>query len=327
MSDIIHQFNDPSLKMLVSLSRLNPWAKEHIKEASVSASYGDELPDSAFAWEDRRLFPIDTPANTLVSKFYIEKQAEYVPDFVKEAVDAALLLYAVEPRDIVVELQEKQAGAVDYVFPESARWEVEDAEDVKLAESQLFRMSKEIPFMEKTGAAVRLCQLAEKHDTRPSMRLLKMAGAVAADLNQTIDWLEARAILADEDTSPHYTKLAAELLNVDPLCYSRGTLVKLAALIHDLDLRAGLEDHYDVAIPDPVSSVFNTEKLAEETIDVAGKSVPLSKFASIPPEVWGQLLDTDADSVLTNGQVDTQKIAAVVPTLPRDIKIVLRRYL
>jgi hypothetical protein len=328
MADLKHQFNDPSLKTLVGLARMNPWALEHIKEASVDPSYGDDLPDTAFAWEDRRMFPIDTPANALVSKLYIEKQAAHIPDFVKEAVDAALLLYQIDPREISVETEgEKTASVGDYVFPDKQRWEVKDSNDYKLAEATLLQSDREIPFLEKTAAAVRLCKMAPKYSVTPSIELQKLAGNVVSDLNQTIDWLNARATIADETTAPLYTKLANELEGEYPLHYNRSTLVKLAELIHTLDQKSGLEEYYNRSIPDPIHTVFNTEKKAEPIIQIESKPVPLSKLMMVPVSVWEQLMGPDLESITTDGDLDPKKLLEVVPTLPKDMKLVLLRYL
>ena len=330
MVDIKHQFNDSSLKTLVNLVRANPWALEHVKEASVDPSYGDELPDSAFAWEDRRMFPIDTPANALVSKLYIEKQSAFIPDFVKEAVDAALMLYSIDPREISVETEDltKTASAVgDFVFPDKERWEVRDIDDYKLAEESLLKIDKEVSFLEKTAAAVRLCQMAPKYGTEPSIEIQKLAGTVVSDLNQTIDWLNARSLIADEETAPLYTKLANSLETEYPLNYNRKTLIKLAELIHTLDRKCGIEHHYDRSIPDPIHTVFNTEKKAEPIIQIESRPVPISKLMMVPVQVWEQLLGPDIESIMTNGDLDMQKLLEVVPTLPRDMKMVLLRYL
>ena len=325
-SNITHQFNDPSLKTLISLVRMNSWAEDQVKQASVDPVYGDSLPDTAFAWEDRRIFPIDTPANAMVSKLYVEKQASEIPTHVRESVDTALILYGIDPQEIMVEAQEKTAAAGDYVFPKTQRWCVQDSDDVRIAEAQILKIDNEISFFEKTGAAIRVLDLAEKHGVTPSMEIMKLAGVVASDLNQTIDWLEARAYMAEAPVSDLFSKLASELSGVDPLCYTRETLVKLAEVINVLDNKAGITQHYNRSIPDPVHTVFNTEKKAEKTIELSGKQVPLSRLMTVPKTAWDSLMGEDINEILTDGEVDPAKVEEIVPTLPRDIHRVLQNY-
>lgn len=329
MSRVIHQFNDPSLKTLIGLIRDNPWAQERVKEANVDPSYGESLPNSAFAWEDRRMFPLDTSSNALVSYLYAEKQASAVPDSVKTAIVNALDVYGVPVETVRVSENEteKTAGNADFAFPEKQRWGMYSDNDVKLAEERLLQIDNEISFMEKTSAAVNIVKAARKHGIEPSIELLKLAGAVAGDINKTIDWLEVRAYVAEGDVSDYFSKLAADLGSVDPLCYSRDNLIKLAEAIDILDEAAGIKHLYNRSIPTPVDTVFNTEKKAEETVSINGKDVPLSKLEALPEQVWDHLLGEDVEDVKTNGKIDIKKLALVVPTLPRDILVELGPYM
>jgi hypothetical protein len=93
-----------------------------------------------------------------------------------------------------------------------------------------------------------------------------------------------------------------------------------------VDKLAGLGKHYDKKIPDPIQTVFNTEKLAEEMIDLGGgREVALSKLAALPSTFWEDVIGADmAKEVTTGGNVDASKLAAVIPTLPLDLKIILQ---
>ncbi len=132
----IDQFNDRSFKQLYKLINEHPHAETHIKTASIDHEENERRPDSAFAWPEKRAFPIDSPDQAALSRLYIEKQAS-VPDEVRDRCDKALELYGIE-----MPLQEKVAAAPDpdeYLLPGIKRLRVVGSESAKLAAATLLR--------------------------------------------------------------------------------------------------------------------------------------------------------------------------------------------
>jgi len=72
--------------------------------------------------------------------------------------------------------------------------------------------------------------------------------------------------------------------------------------------------------------VFNTEKVAEESIDLAGRSIPLSKLAAMPATFWEDVVGPDMSRELMDktGAVDMDMVRQIVPTLPLDLKLILK---
>ena len=110
-----------------------------------------------------------------------------------------------------------------------------------------------------------------------------------------------------------------------PYIQDRTNLIKLASTIDQLDRFAGLEKHYDRKLPDPLQTVFNTEKTAMEMVDVAGAQVPVETLMQLPPEVWQQI---DMPELGERAQAgDPAAFKQAFDTMPLDIKVVLKAQL
>jgi hypothetical protein len=122
-----------------------------------------------------------------------------------------------------------------------------------------------------------------------------------------------------------FDKLAHDLQKSPPYIQDRQSLVKLAAAIDTLDRLAGLEQHYDRKLPDPLQTVFNTEKTAMEMVDVAGMQVPVETLMQLPPQIWEQVDMPELAEVAQAG--DPALFKQVFDTMPLDIKVVLQAQL
>ena len=66
-------------------------------------------------------------------------------------------------------------------------------------------------------------------------------------------------------------------------------------------------------------------ELAEEMVDLAGREVALSKLAALPSTFWEDVIGKDIlKDVTTGGRIDGVKLGQVVPTLPLDLKLILK---
>ena len=327
--EIVHQFNDPSHKRLVQLLIANPEFEGFIKNASLDVAFAEDLPETAFAWPERRLFPIDHEDNASLSYLYAEKNAS-VPGYVKAEIKKALDLYEVK----LPITTEKSASVIDtqnsntYLLPEKRRWLVKDGETVKLAQAALHENKRYLTYTERLQAATSLVKEADVHhvDVSNDFDLMKTAGLTASNLDDTKTYVEMRATISPPEWAGVYNKLASDLSKAEAVCYNREALIKLAQVIEDYDNGSGCSKYWNKKFPDPVMSVFNTEKRAESTIDLAGVSVPLSKLAGISVGTYSDIFGSDVvREITTSGEVDTTKIANVLATLPRDLKVVLRK--
>jgi hypothetical protein len=323
------QFSDHSLKTLAHSIQENPQLPvDLIKTAALDMDENDMRPDTAFAWPERRLFPIDSPGQAVVSKLYMTKQAS-VPADVVSRCDRALAVYGV-----IVPLQEKVAAAPsedDYLFPENKRYLVKTAEDVKLAADALWENRFKIPVAARTEACVRLLKIAANNNVRLPDSVLKLAGATCAQAPQLKSWLDARALMAKKaghgQVGATFEKMARAMPE-DGLFHDTDDLAKLASAIDELDRAAGLDKRYGRDFPDAVMTVFNTTKIADDTLDVAGQPVPMDVLLSVDPAVYADLLGDDlAAEFAPGGEIDPEAFKVIWPTVPYDLQKALRAQL
>lgn len=327
MPDVIDQYSDPSFRHLYVVLQENPHAALFVKTAEIDDGDLTALPDSAFAWRDKRMFRIDQPDQAALSRLYAEKQAG-VPQEVIESLDRALKVYGIE-----MPLTTKVAAAPrdeDFLFPETQQFLVTDETDVKLAEEGLIRNANKLDPMRRADASHRLLKLAARYGVSISPAIQQMAGITCSDKDKLAVWLDARRTVAENNDSPAvaqaYTKLAASLEREYRTLADYRDLGKLVDAMADLDKLAGLDAHYGKLFPDPVLSVYNTDKLAsDETVMVAGRPVPIETLASIPRDDYASIVGEDvADEFFTpEGDLDRSQFGPLWDTIPYDMQKVL----
>jgi len=94
-------------------------------------------------------------------------------------------------------------------------------------------------------------------------------------------------------------------------------------VIRELDEAAGLEKFYDRSMLDPLSTVFNTEKLADDVFELAGKQVPMQDLLAIDPEVYKDVFGEDLSGEFidpTTNEIDAEKLKTILPTVPLDLQ-------
>jgi hypothetical protein len=324
---IIDQYNgDPVYAHLHVLTRDFPLAREMLKTASFDTAKvaSDNLPSTAFAWEDERRFPIHTREDCIASIFYRSKVGSFVPRHVDAKLETARTVYSIE-ESVFSPMKCASAVETTYALPESRRLPLDSAAQIKVAEEVLHRDYDLITLEKRADAFSRLYEAAKKHNVTLRPFSLKMAGATVSNPALIRDWLEARADATTEPTHKvAFEKLANATHKMPNVITNRRDLVKLAVVIAELDKTAGLTKFYDRKIPDPLQTVFNTEKIAEDMCDVAGVQVPCSALMQLPEEVWQQVDAPELAQVAQSG--DPMSFKQVFETLPLDVKSSLRDY-
>ena len=324
---IIDQYNgDPVYAHLHVLTRDFPLAREMLKTAAfeITKMAAENLPSTAFAWEDERRFPIHTREDCIASIFYRSKVGSFVPPHVDAKLETARTIYQIE-ESVFSPMKSASAAEPAYALPESKRLPLDSAAQIKVAEHVLHRDYDLISLEKRAEAFSRLYDAAKTHNVTLRPFSLKMAGATVSNPALIRDWLEARADATTEPTHKlAFEKLASATHKMPNVIVNRRDLVKLAVTISELDKTAGLTKFYDRKLPDPLQTVFNTEKVAEAMCDVAGLQVPCSALMQLPEEVWHQVDASDVADIAKSGDPDTFK--NVFDTLPLDVKSSLREY-
>jgi hypothetical protein len=326
------QTSDPGYANLRVVLDHFPQLKEVAKTASFSEGEFDALPDTAFAWPGKRRYPLHTREHAALSLGYRKLASERVPaevdGMLKQAADAYELEDAIYAK---IEIEKTASAPEDYVFPEKKRFLVKTAEDVKLAEQRMYECYRQMSIEDRAEGMFRLCKLAEAHQVSLSPSTLKLAGFTLTSTRKLKDWIEARKEATWGSVfSSAYSKIAESLNGVAPEFNDREVQVKLAQAIHVLDKESGLTKLYGRKLLDPIQTVFNSDKLAAETVEVGtGMFLKKSNVTALPLSFWQDLLGDDiTQEISSDGQtVDPESLMALLPTLPSDLKAVVQKQL
>jgi hypothetical protein len=329
MAQPTDQFHDPTLALLVNLVADRPAVVDLVKEAEVLPEEAETLPDTAFADTQKRAFPIHSKEHAIMSRVYADNTLN-VPAYVMGAIKEACDMYGV---DEAVFERTKQAAAPDdpedYLLPEMKRLPVRSAEQVKTAEATLLAGYQKLAFENRALACSRLIEKAAAFGVTLDPLMHKLAGFTVSSTAVVKDWLGARKEAAPEAYKGAFQKLADGLKGLPPEVRDRNSLVKLAEVIGELDKKAGLVKYYDRKLPDPLQTVFNTTKVAGHGVDLNGRFVSIAKLAEHDAQFYSDVLGDDVVREASDGRggIDAQKLAMILDTLPRDMKVLLSSHL
>lgn len=315
---IVDQYHDAAYGVLYQRLQQFPDLYEVVKTAELEAGEDASLPAGAFAWPDERRFPLHTREQAALSYAYV-KTASHVPDEVRTRLENALKVYGVS-LDVFAPVKVASAPAEpQYALPQQ---QLLDLADVKgssaVFEKQAQRLTPEL----RATAAVALVSAGAP--TTP--KLAQYAGLTMCNTREAADWVEARVEVAPDEFKLAFQRLADGLRTQPVEVADRPGLAKVAAALDDLDRAAGLRKHYDRRLPDPLRTIFNTDKVAGETVDLGGQPVSVEELSKLSAEFWSDLGGPElAREVAPGGKVDPTKVATVVETLPLDLKLVLRK--
>lgn len=326
---VIDQLRDPTLARLVRLVANRPKIAELVKEADVLPEELDTLPNHAFAWEEKRAFPIHTPEHTAMSRLYREDHRGPVPRAVDDRLKEASDIYGLDEKLFdKVKVAAVADDPDDFLLPEQKRLPVKTAAQVKVAEEKLLAGYQKLSVESRALACKRLLEKAAQFNVTLNPLMHKLAGYTVTSTEKLASWLEARKEAAKEPVfKDAFQKLADATKQLPVEVRNREDQIKLAQVISDLDVKAGLVRHYDRRLPDPLQTVFNTDKIAGLGVDLNGRFVSMSRLASYPSTFYSDALGPDLVREASDGHggIDPQKLAAIIETLPRDMKSVLSR--
>jgi hypothetical protein len=317
-------YHDPGHGRLAHLLLAHPAVAERVKTAEFEDDVED-LPKTAFAWPAKDLFPIHTPEHAILSFLYAKTAAaRAVPPPVMAEIKTALDMYGVDPMSLeAVEEKIAELAPDECLFPEARSYPVRDAEEVKLAEQNLHQQFTRLLPVERVQAFGRLVKAAEDFGVRLQPLSYKYAGLTSTDSRSLRDALRARAgAVKDPEAKLAYMRLADSTTVSRKALRDRDIQIKLAEAIGTLDEKHGLIPFYDRALPDPMQTVFNTEKVAMGSmVDLAGVQVPVEALGSMDPKLFSDLLGPEVlREIAPNGQIEPDLAVQVLNTLPADLK-------
>lgn len=322
---VVDQSTDHAMAHLARRVADRPKLASALMEVEVDSDALAKLPDGAFAWPEKRAFPIHDPGHALMSCVYREDVAN-VPPHVDASLKEACEMYGID-RGLLA--RPKVAAAPrpdgDYLLPSIRRLLVTEPGHVKQAEERLRNERTKLSVVHRAQASERLVQKAAFFGVGLRPETHKSAGYTVTDTRTLADWLEARREAAPVEHKDGFQKLADAVKRMPAELRDRGEQIKIAEAIAELDHLADLEQHYDRRLPDPMMTVFNTDKVAGHGVMLAGRFVPVDRLASYEPSFYADALGSDIVREASDaaGQLDPHKLAMVLGTLPLDMQRVL----
>lgn len=320
-NNLVDQFSDPSFLKLSRILRKYPEAKNYFQKVQLVPEENEKRASVAFADRVNRKFPIDDPGQAALSRYYMEKQAG-VSEEAHRNCATALKVFGIE-----LELVEKTAAAPDdtddYLLPGIKRFRVKTAADVTLAAEAIQRNQRRMGIDSRAQASFNLVKKAVAHNVKLPPQILKFAGVTTCNTRKLRDWVEARTMMtADPNIHLAYTKLAEEVHHLPPVVSDRVELIKVAATLAELDEAAGLGQYYDRTLLDPLSTVFNTEKVGGEMLELAGQPMSLDELVEIPADVYRDVFGDDlaGEFVDEADNIIPEQLKIILPTVPYDLQ-------
>lgn len=317
---MIDQNNDTTFSKLREILNDLPQIKPLIKKASVGEEVRNSLNTAAFADRANRRFPVNSAADTILSKAYATKVANLADDVMSE-IDTALDMYKIDRNLFNTTKVAHAKQEPNYLLEGQRKWAINKTTSIKLAEQALYRNKNKLAPKTLSTASLKLIKEARSRGEEVNTRTLKYAGLVQCDSKYARDWLEARAHKAtNTKVAEAFTRLSNVMSKVDN-SITRDDLIKVSSAINKLDKVAGFTKHYGRNLPDPVETIFNTKTAMQPSLNLGGKDIPLEKLMAVPPEAYGDILGSDiVDEITEGGEIAPDKLSAILDTLPKDMK-------
>jgi len=314
---------------------------DYVKTAELEDAYElSGLPKTAFADQDRRIYPINTPDRVYVSNAHlIHKKADiqklYGETYVSQL--ESKIKEAAEVFDISSDLEDYQSSfnektAADYPeeymvdfhvdgLPHMQLYPVKTAEDLVTAANHFSDNIKNFPFDVRVKSAENFVKAARELDVDELPDILaKYAGLYYPDLANVASELWRRSTkLASEEHKEIYSKIAEDVSNMTSI----DEVMKIAETCYNIETMEGLYEKVKIAsiLGDPVDSFFTESitKVASDLsfVEVHGDKYRIEDLTKISKDKYEEAFgDSGIDPA------DPEKIAEILPTMPRsDVKL------
>lgn len=310
-------YNDTAHADLKRLVALHPGAHEMLKTAEFEDDPG-LIPETAFAWGSRRLYPVHTAEHAVVSALYAREDPT-VPPHVRAKIAEALEAYAV-PEEVLRKHEVKVASAPgDFLFPEEETYPVRDAGEVKTAEARMMEEAWKLPLERRVEVFHKLATAADRHGVTlgPVAQGWGLASFSAPE--KVLEGVTARAFLVkDAEAKVPYEVICASIRSDPGALRDHASRVKLASTLLNLDKRSGIEALWNKRVPDPVLTVFNRPaKVGAQMVVLGPESYDIQSLAGLPSTFWSDALGPEVvGEIAPGGQVNPDRLMDILPTLP-----------
>ena len=307
-----------------------------------------------FADSFRRLFPINDPASTWLSAAYFAKRA--AANELKYTADEAehiksILLKAAEIFNIKSDIEKISSVIVDDSTTEITKKASDDDNNFGLimqADDGTV-VAKKYPMFDKEGVA-RAADYFSYYRTRYPLHIRRSIAknimSKAAEYGMDVDSLHysvkseagygipQRHVVMDEilrrSKLTKNAEDAAVLANINQMLnevasmeLDSQTLDKLAEVLDTFDRSAGLVSEYNKTLRIPTDFLFEipldmAKKAMEDAVELDKFVFSIEKLAELDVDVFDTVLGEEVTKdIKTDGKLNTEKMAEVLPALPR----------
>jgi hypothetical protein len=322
---------------------------DFVKQANLQHSlYPERIPPAYYADPLRKQFPCHTAAATWLSALYFEqKRASFTPrdqvqivrrldDFaryfqIKHAVDQMRQRAAQLQKRAAEELPDSVYAFV-WVSPQTGKKErrlpLRDANEVKLASEWLWQYRQALPFAQRHAVARRIWEAAQRTGAsldKQAEWIEQLCGRGVGDPTQMAQAIRQRALLVrNPPLSRHLVKMAETVEHLPAEAMEPNTLLKLAETLDQIDRSAKLQTGYGDVLQAPEQVVFSVTltkmaDCAELVALTSGNTYRPDDLTKVDTKALRDLFGGEFIQRVSNklGQLDTDKLAEEVRTLPR----------
>lgn len=318
-----------------------PELPDFVKESEIPQLLDTaELPRESFADQFDRKFPIHTKAAAFISYLYYKNQAGQFSKAASARIEnkfqEAATFWGIRTElgfvdNTYAPVQEKKAGAESYALSAGGSFffPIDTPTNTVRSANELIQCRGNFTYSMRKEAATNIMRAAVQHGMRTldiPEELHRMAGFGLCEKSAAVSEVERRVLYAKGSKSSMVEpmkKLASDLRAAETL--DPETMVKVSEIIDMTDRVLGIVRGYGTTFSFPEDVFFGafTEKTAahikRSTVSmITGKQYTFDQLskASEALKVFGD--DFHKDVVMGDGSVDLDKVADVLPTMPRD---------
>lgn len=309
----------------------------------ITKEAADALSPELFADSVAREFPINNKAATWMSYAYFKEAAADIPESracrILRTLKTAASAYNIQ--EDIAKMQAHTEKTAAYVKEATCafvdkvsgiqHYPIKTAADAKLAIDYFGRNRTKLAFDKRKITASFIRKKANELNVPVTECVNKEAGYAIPNRDLLVTQLERRAALTKSAAAKDILSEVSKLAN--SMDFDNDSLNELEGMLAAADEANNMTDMYDIKIATPAESIYSmsvkqASDIADDTIVIDQRAFSLSKIASLSDDLHKEVLDDFLyNEVVTAGAFDTEKFAAIVPTLPLPDKIMLEECL
>lgn len=341
--DVLH---DTSWRQWLKIASTYKVPKYVLEHSPMEKTAADAMDDALFADFGKKMFPIDTAANTWLSAAYFNENRNSVDDIVRAQVESNIKMAASiwnidkDVKDVLEfktaeYLPESDLQNYGYVDKKGNRYfPMFDAEGVKRAADNFDRFRGSLPADVRKKIACAIVKKAHAGNISIQGSLFREAGIGLPNKIDLMDNMLDRAYLTKNAECATVIAGLVKVVAASQPDELMDNLDKLAHVLSELDKMNGMDLEYGRKLLAPADFVYGMMQkeaaaFIKDALTLDQHTFSIHKLAEVDPSVFKTALGDDLFKAISDkaGKLDTAKMAEVLPTLPRPDRIVLEGHI